>query len=217
MSDTFVTPVCRASYPHLFKAYKHKDAKPTDEPQYEIVMLFPKTPYPMKDPNGPTIEKLHACIVAARDAKWPNVKDHANIIPNSYLRDGDESDKPEYAGHWYIKAKSTRKPKVMDQNVNVIEDVEHERVYPGCRVVVAVSTYAWTYADKKGIKLNLEHVQLIGDDEAFITRSDPNEVFSPVDVEAMGSTDAGEYIPPPAQQPPPPTQAPPADEAPPWS
>lgn len=213
--ETFVTPKCRASYPHLFKPFQFKDSD--KEPAYYVTMLFPKASTDLKP--------MYAFIIAARDAKWSKPEDHARLDPASFFRDGDTSGKPEYAGMWYIKASSTRKPVVMDQEVKQIEDIEHHRVYPGCWVRVAISTYAWTFAAKIGVKLNLEHVQLVGDDESFITRSDPNEVFAPIPVEAQeamqnagfnqgadalgapGAPAQGEYVPPP-------TQAPPAGEAP---
>ena len=202
--ETFVTPKCRASYPHLFKPFQFPNSD--KEPAYYITMLFPKATTDLKP--------MHAFIIAARDAKWSKPEDHARMDSASFFRDGDTSGKPEYAGMWYIKASSTRKPVVMDQEVKQIEDIEHHRVYPGCWVRVAISTYAWTFAadSKIGVKLNLEHVQLVGDDESFITRSDPNEVFAPIPVDAQEAMENAGFNP--GADVPPPTQAPPAGEAP---
>lgn len=213
--ETFVTPKCRASYPHLFKPFQFQGSD--KEPAYYITMLFPKATTDLKP--------MHAFIIAARDAEWSKPEDHARMDPASFFRDGDTSGKLEYAGMWYIKAKSTRKPVVMDQNVKKIEDIEHHRVYPGCWVKVAVSTYAWTYADKIGVKLNLEHVQLVGDDESFITRSDPNEVFAPIPVDAQEAMENAGFDPgadasgapgAPTQEVLPTQEAPPIGEAP-WT
>lgn len=217
MGDTFVTPRCRVSYPHLFKPYKYKDSD--KDPEFEITMLFPKA--------STDLNPMYQHLVAARNAKWPNTADHARIDPPGFFKDGDTSGKPEYAGCWYIKAKSNRKPRVVDQNVDPIEDIEHHRIYPGCWAIVGVSTFAWTYANKIGVKLNLDLVQLVADDEPFVTRVNPEDHFAPVNVDAEESmanagfdpeeqapspTQAppGEYMPPSTQEPPP------ADGEPPW-
>ena len=191
MGDTFVTPKCRASYPHLFKAYKFPNSD--NEAEYSITMLFPKATTNLK--------AMHAFICAARDAKWPDKVDHARIDPPNFFRDGDTSEKPEYAGMWYIKAKSTRKPTVIDQKVDEIEDVEQHKIYPGCWVKVAISTYAWTFAGKIGVKLNLDHVQLVGDDETFVSRSDPKELFAPIPVEADDAMANSGFDPGPTEAP----------------
>lgn len=108
----FVSPVARFAFPSVFKFAVFKN-KPTDK--YEITILLPK----LVDgkPNPDVIEMQRAADVLLRE-KFPTGAPKS--VSHTWLIDGDKKDYEGYENHWAIKAKTNRRPTVIDKNKQAI-------------------------------------------------------------------------------------------------
>lgn len=155
-------PSVRISYPALFKP-EEKYGK------YKVTLLIPKK------------AELGKKIIADLEEAYAEVSKEAfegkvlTFKGNKYpIRDGDELDEEgeekgeEYKGHWYIVAKSTKRPTVVDNDSNRTPISEEDnRVYAGCYCHAVVQLYASKDKDTRGIYVNLQGVQFHKDGEAF--------------------------------------------------
>lgn len=162
-----VTVFGRLSYPNLFEARAMNED--SDKKHYSATLLIPKT-------DTTSIAAVQAAINAAvqqgvSDGKFKQPIDPAQT-KYPPLRDGDSMNSngeprgPEFAGHWFIAAKSpeTRKPFVVNGNVQPIIDASE--IYAGCYVNVALQFYAYSHATGgKGISASLVGVQKAKDGE----------------------------------------------------
>jgi hypothetical protein len=81
------------------------------------------------------------------------------------LRDGDE-DKPDdenYEDCYYINAKSTTPPGIVDANCKKILD--RDEVYSGIQAKVSITFFPYNTKGNKGIAAGLNHVMKIADGE----------------------------------------------------
>lgn len=153
----------RCSYPHLNKPYAGKNRNGEDgNPKFGIVGLLPKeTHKAAKDLIKEVIEKLSKenDTKVATD-KW-------------FLRDGDQSDKPENEGMFTVSAREARRPNVRDRDGSVMDPAEiADKIYGGCWVNILIRPW---YQD--GVKIGagygkrmnagLVAVQFFKDDEPF--------------------------------------------------
>lgn len=178
-----ITAAGRLSYPNLFQP--RKVTEESDKQQYSATLLIPKT-------DTATIQAVQAAIQAAvkqgmEEGKFKQAIDpaHTKYPP---LRDGDapnangEPRSPEFAGHWFISAKApeSRKPFVVDGNLNIV--IDPTEVYAGCYVNMAVQFYAYSHATGgKGISASLVGVQKVRDGEPLGGGVvDASDVFSTI-------------------------------------
>lgn len=82
------------------------------------------------------------------------------------LRDGDESDRPEMAGKYSIKASTKKRPLVIDRNKSPIAEDDNV-IYAGCYVNAIVSLWAQDNKWGKRINAQLDGVQFVRDGEPF--------------------------------------------------
>ncbi|WP_211440112.1 DUF2815 family protein [Corynebacterium glutamicum] len=167
LTNRDVTAYGRLSYPDLFvprQAFEDSDKK-----SYALTLLIPKS-------DTATIARVQAAIQAAvQDGVERRVLKNA-IDPaqtkNPPLRDGDSMNNngeprgPEFAGHWFIAAKSpeSRKPFVVDQNVQPI--INEADIYAGCYVNAAFQFYAYNHkSGGVGIAASFSGVQKAKDGE----------------------------------------------------
>lgn len=166
-----ITGEVRFSYAHVFEATVIGDDGDDKDKKYSVCLLIPK-----KDKT--TLAKINAAIDAAKAAgktsKWEN-----KLPPNLKLplRDGDEekSDKPEYAGHWFINATSKSKPGVVDEDLNPI--LERDQFYSGCYGRASINFYAFAMKGNKGVAAGLNNLQKTRDGEALAGFSTAEEDF----------------------------------------
>ena len=93
-----------------------------------------------------------------------------------YLKDGDDSDKEEYAGHFIVRASSKRQPEILDAAKKPVTD--EDEVYSGCYVNALIRP--WVQDNNFGIRINAElcAVQKVRDGERFGgTRPSGNDAF----------------------------------------
>jgi hypothetical protein len=150
----------RFSHPHLDKAYKKDDDQGVAK--YGVVGMLPKDTHK---------EAKKLCEDVIADILKEN-KVKALAADKKFIRDGDESDKPEYEGHWTISAREERRPilKEMDADGNLTlvepEDAK-ETFYGGCWGSLLIRP--WFQNNKFGKRVNagLSAVTKKADDEAF--------------------------------------------------
>ncbi len=130
----------------------------TQTPKYSICILIPKS-------DEATIKKINEAIEEVKQkgaSLWGGPAPYNLKTP---LRDGDleRPNYEEYAGHYFINARTTRKPGIFDINRNEILDPTE--VYSGCYGRVSLDFYAYNRAGNKGIAVGLNSVMKLDDGE----------------------------------------------------
>lgn len=165
-----VTGKVRLSYVNVFEP---KAIAEGEIPKYSVCVMIPKT-------DKVTIEKINKAIEAAKQAGKSKIADKNGKIPaniKSPLRDGDieREDDPSFEGHYFINAKSSYAPGVVDRDRNAILD--KEEVYSGCYGRVSISFYAYNVSSK-GIACLLNNVQKLEDGERLGGASSAEDDFA---------------------------------------
>lgn len=146
----------RLSYVHLFAPTK---APGSEVEKYSVSVIIPKD-------DTKTLAKVKAAIDEAKQlgktSKWGG-KIPVNL--KTPLRDGD-TDRPDdeaYANSYFFNCSSTRKPGIVDRNINPILDPDE--VYSGCYGRVNVNFYPFDSNGNRGVAAGLNHVQKLADGE----------------------------------------------------
>lgn len=160
----------RFSYPHLRKPYKGKgDA---GEPKYGITALLPKD----------THKAAKKLIEERIDEVMKENKVKALAADKKFLRDGDESDKPENEGMWTVSARETRRPALRDEDKEIVDPENADEVfYGGCWGSVLIRPWYQNNDYGKRVNAGLSAVRKSRDDEPFgegrISDEDVDEAF----------------------------------------
>lgn len=156
MSKTkVVTDKVRFSYAHVFKPSAMEEGQTE---KYSVSVIIPKS-------NKKLIAKIQEAIKAATEEG--KVKLGGKIPANlkTPLRDGDidREDDESYANSMFINANSTRKPAVVDADLDPILDADD--FYSGCYGRVSLNFYAYNASGNKGIAAGLGNLQKLEDGE----------------------------------------------------
>jgi len=162
------------SYAYLWEPRPEEKGK---APKYSTSFLIPKT-------DTKTLQKIKNAINAAaqlgQNDKW------GGKIPAQLkhpLRDGDvEADEKgeEYRGHYFLNANSTRKPRIVDLQIQDILD--RDEVYSGCMARLSLNFYPYNTDGSKGVACALNHVQKVEDGEPLGgARSKAEDDFADMD------------------------------------
>lgn len=164
---------CRLSYVHVFQ--KHSFDGNDADGKYSTNILIPKN-------EKETVDALKKAIESARKAaivsKW-NGKDPKGL--DSPLMDGDDRDDEVYAGHYYLNAKCSTRPGIVDRNMAPIED--EEEIYSGMWAVASVTFFGYNVNVKKGIACGLNNLMKFKDDEKLGGRTSAENDFADIDSE----------------------------------
>lgn len=168
-STKVVTGKVRFCYVNVFEPTALNDG---DIPKYNICILIPKS-------DTKTLEAIRNAVEAAKTAGKSKLADKNGKIPSTIklpLRDGDEerSDDPAYEGMMFINANSTRKPTVVDKDLNPI--MSQEEFYSGCYGRASINFYAFN-VQSKGIAAGLQNLQKLEDGEMLAGGSTAEEDF----------------------------------------
>lgn len=154
MSIKVITGTVRFSYLNVFKKSELED-------KYSVTLLIPKS-------DKKTVADIKKAIEEAKKEgikdKWKGKEPRDLWMP---LRDGDEEkadEHPEYAGMYFLKAKSDSKPILLDEYKDEI--VDETELYSGCWGRANISLFAFDN-NMKGIAAGLNALQKKRDDEAF--------------------------------------------------
>ncbi len=150
-----VTNKVRFSYAHVFEPVAMKEGQ---EKKYSTAILIPK-----KDKKG--IAEIEAAIETGKK-EWE--EKFGGKLPKNWhnpLRDGDEEkeDDPVYAGHMFLSAKSTRKPQLVDEDLNPIMD--RDEFYSGCYGRASLNFFPFKVPGNHGIGVGLNNLQKLEDGE----------------------------------------------------
>ena len=168
-STKVVTGKVRFCYVNVFEPTALNDG---DTPKYNICILIPKS-------DTKTLDAVKKAIEAAKIAGKSKLADKNGRIPSTIkvpLRDGDEerSDDPAYEGMMFINANSTRKPSIVDKDLNPI--MSQEEFYSGCYGRASINFYAFN-VQSKGIAAGLQNLQKLEDGEMLSGGSTAEEDF----------------------------------------
>lgn len=164
---------CRLSYTHLFNKFAPKGD--TAGAKFMTNVLIPA---------GET-ETLNAIKKAIENAKtqgitskWGGKEPKKLDLP---LRDGNDKDDEVYADKFYLNAKSSTRPGIVDRNKVAI--VDEEEVYSGMWAVVSVTFYPYDTNGNRGVACGLNNVMKFKDDEKFGGRNSAENDFAGIDNE----------------------------------
>ena len=157
----------RFSYANVFEPTAIEEGQ---TPKYNISILIDKS-------DKKTIDKINAAI---EEAKEEGKKKWGGTIPKKLklpLRDGDEEREEDeaYQGHFFINANSTKKPGIVDADLNPIMD--KDEFYSGCYGRASINFYPFDAAGNKGIAVGLNNLQKMEDGERLAGGSSAEDDF----------------------------------------
>lgn len=167
-----VTPEYRVSFPNVFE-------KSQLSGKYGCGMMFPKDSTDMK--------LLEAQIATVVKEKWGTKVPKNIALP---ILDGDESDRPEREGYWYINGKAGNfKPPCVERDRDPITKQfppieDPEEFYAGCwaRSVITFYTYDRKDIGKAGVSVSIRSLQKLRDDEPLVSRVSASNEFDDLPV-----------------------------------
>lgn len=161
MKDTEVMIPCRLSYTFIWERRRNEDGS---EGKYSAALLFDKS-------DKKTLSKINAAIEAVKTSPKGKQKlaNSKGVIPSTIklpLRDGDETDKPEFEGHWFINASSNDAVPVYNRHREKLSKEEDAaEIYSGVYANAKVNFYAFNFSGSKGIACGLQGIQKVKDGE----------------------------------------------------
>lgn len=160
----------RFSHPHLDAAYKGKDDKGVAK--FSVTGMLPKSSHAAAKK---LIEERIAEVMKENKVK-------ALAADKKFLKDGDESDKPEYEGHWTISCREERRPPLRDIDKEIVDPSDAKEVfYGGCWGSILLRPWYQNNDFGKRVNSGLVAVRKSKDDEAFgegrITDEEVDEAF----------------------------------------
>lgn len=168
----------RLSFPSLFR----KAVFNGDETKFEGTFLLDK------EQHADKIAEIKAAIAAAIKDGLKGAKLPADKI---CLKDGDDSGRAEYEGHYTIKGANGKRPLVIDRDKTPLTE-DDNRIYSGCYVNAIIELWVQNNQWGKRINCNLLAVQFFKDGEPF---GDGGVSASVDDFDAFGDDeDAGDFF-----------------------
>lgn len=170
-----VTPEFRVSFPAIFqpKSFEGKD------PEYSVVMLFPKETNLGKGGAQKFVSMKEAAFNAAVEEWGPREKWPRNLkMP---FRDGAEKSDTEGYGEEivFVTAKNKKPVYVYDAKIRPLTD--SDKFYAGCYARAEVIAFAYDQSGNKGVAFSLQQIQKTRDGEPFGGRPNPTEIFDVID------------------------------------
>ena len=165
MSVNVTTGPATLSWPHLAELEARNG-----KPKVSTAVLVSKT-------DTATIEALKSAVREAAIEKW------GAKVPKSLrtpLKDGDNSDYEEQAGHITFNASSIRRVPIVGTDLLPYSDERiAEEVFGGQRARVAVRAFAYEVDGSKGVSFGLQMVQILGGGERFGGTASAESLFGP--------------------------------------
>lgn len=170
-STKVVTGKVRFCYVNVFEPTAMNEG---DTPKYNVCILISKD-----DKN--TLDKITKAIAAAKEAGKAKLANKNGQLPADAalklpLRDGDieRGDDITFENCYFINANSTRKPSIVDHNLDPIMD--KDEFYSGCYGRASINFYAFN-VQSKGIAAGLNNLQKLEDGEPLTGSSSASEDF----------------------------------------
>ena len=160
----------RLSFPSLFRKAQFQG----EETKYEATFMLDK---------GEHADEIAEIKAQVKDAIKEHLKGAKVPADKICLKDGDESGRDEYEGHYTIKCSNNKRPKVIDRDKSPLAE-DDGRPYSGCYVNAVLDLWAQNNSYGKRINANLLGVQFFKDGEPFESGSvADDDDFDEVDVE----------------------------------
>jgi len=166
---------CRISFPQVFEP--HSDDATYDPGKYTMDLLIPPEV---------NIQALKDAAKAVAVEEWGDkLKD---IKPVSPFKDAGDKKYEGYIPGWVnIKAKTNRKPGIVDDGIRdpagkyiVLKEDNGESVYGGRWAQVTLNAYAYRKGGKSpkdGVSFSLNNIRLLHHDDSFSGRSRAEDEF----------------------------------------
>lgn len=147
--------------------------------KYQITVLIDK-----KDETSIAVlkEAINDAIANGIAKKWGGQQPKKLDLP---IRDGDEKEDGDelFKGKFYFKAKSTRKPKVVDRHLAEILDADE--IYSGMIGVVDIAAFPYAASGNKGVGFALNTIMKTGNGVRISGGESVETVFGGVDLSAL--------------------------------
>lgn len=173
----------RLSFEHIFKP----SAGPNGGAEKFSAALI------LEGKNNPQLPKIRKAINDVAEAQWGSrAKAELAKLQSQdriFLRDGDNSGRAEYAGHWYFNASNKTRPLVVDVDKTPLTEADG-KPYSGCYVNMLIEVWAMQNEFGKRICASLKGVQFVRDGDAF-TNKRPATVDDFEDVSNTGYAEEG--------------------------
>ena len=177
MSKAIVGPV-RFSFCHVFTPHKFDGDE--GEGKYSVTVIIPKSD---KKTVALVNKALQEAMAEAKDKKWGGKIPAASKLALP-LRDGDEDnekDAEEIKGCYYMRAKSSQKPGVVDKDRQPITDPAE--FYSGCYGFASLVFIGYDHAGNKGVGCYLNNVMKTKEGERLGGGASADEDFADVEFE----------------------------------
>lgn len=150
-------------------------------PKYSVSLIIPKS-------DVKTIERIKVAIQAAYDEGQAKLKGNGKSVPpldvlKTPLRDGDKEkgDDEAYANSYFVNAKSSTPPEIVDADLNPI--LNTAEMYSGVIGRASVNFYAFNSNGNRGIACGLNNLQKIADGTPLGGRTRAEDDFATEDDE----------------------------------
>lgn len=171
-----ITGEVRFSYVNIFEPRSING----ENEKYSLSLIIPKS-------DEKTILEIEEAIFASEE----NGRKRFGLIESKKLRtplrDGDveKPGNPVYKNSFFINAKSTIKPQIVDINIDEIKD--KAEVYSGCYGRVSLSFYPYQFNNNAGVACSLGNVQKLSDGERLDLSTTAKDDFKAYDVDGFFS------------------------------
>ena len=153
--EKMTTPTGRVSFPYVFE--KAKSLEAGKEGKYEITLYIPKSE---------DISKLRANLEKVAKEAFGAKFQSLEKLKHPPIKDGDDKDPSDPAyGHWIVRAKSAKRPVVVDGARSPIES--KDALYGGCFGRINITPASYAIPTGWGVTLYLNAVQKVKDGERF--------------------------------------------------
>lgn len=143
----------RLSFPSLFRKAQFQG----EQTKYEATLMLDKEEH---------ADKIAEIKKAVQEAIKENLKGAKVPADKICLKDGDESGRDEYEGHFTIKAANNKRPKVIDRDKSPLTE-DDDKPYSGCYVNAVIDLWVQNNSYGKRINANLLGVQFFKEGEPF--------------------------------------------------
>lgn len=164
MAKKIITEEVRLSYVHALEPSEDLDGNM----KYSVVALIPKD-------DKVTLKRLRDAIKEVLTESWG---EKLGFKPKLPVRDGDEEkpDNPEYENMYFITAKSTTKPQVLNKKGHPV--LTAEGIYSGCYARLSINLYTFEIKKgSKGVAVGLNNIMVTGAGERLSGGSTAMEDF----------------------------------------
>lgn len=137
-------------------AFAHLNNPSNVDKKYGMTLIISKD----DDQSVGRIKEAIECVKESSKEKW------GGYVPNNLkipLHDGDieKPEKAQFRNSFYLNAKCSDPPQIVDRNVEPIEN--RAEVYSGCFINVSLVFYGYNMSGNRGIGVWLGNIQKIKD------------------------------------------------------